>query len=144
MSERGNVAHRLNRAESERLRALSNARPNECYLNAYRALILRDLQGDHYVEGVIGSLHIPLPIDHAWIETADGEILDPTMAIHVQTDGETWWPGFYQVGKRFTKQGLRRELARVAGSDERIDLPLTPSLARVIMRDMATRKPPTA
>lgn len=63
-----------------------NAAPKACYDNARTAFLrYKKLQHGSYVEGFsvvpLGSMHTKLHFEHAWIELADGRIVDPTWAM---------------------------------------------------------------
>lgn len=49
--------------------------PKECYRNALHIAMKQDLL---YVEGFAHRRGMPLVIQHAWCETSDGRVVDPT------------------------------------------------------------------
>jgi hypothetical protein len=57
--------------------------PRACYKNALLAfLTLDELRGGSYVEGfaVPDFGRIRLPLEHGWVELADGTVVDPSLA----------------------------------------------------------------
>lgn len=54
-----------------------HAFPQQCFDNSYR--LARMKKGYRYVEGIAMSI---IPTHHAWVVTADGEVLDPTWVHH--------------------------------------------------------------
>lgn len=87
----------LDRAWSIQLKKAIGARYKQCYKNAFTVVWRRgdelvekwpDLKEAWYVEGVVVTEH-NVGLSHAWVETAGGVILDPTLAIaHRYTGGE--------------------------------------------------------
>lgn len=62
---------------SRRLSRLFECRNRDCYRNAFRVLSM--VPGASYVEGyAVSNDHVMLPVEHAWLETSDGVVIDPT------------------------------------------------------------------
>lgn len=79
------------------------SQPQECFGNAYAAVVLRPDRYT-YVEGKAAT--DGLVVNHAWLEDADGTIIDPTWGNHLETDAT---PTYY--GIRFAADFvLRRAL----------------------------------
>ncbi len=57
----------------------NNCRVKQCYHNAWISLSSRSFR---YFEGYEMSKGIPIPIEHAWLVSANGKIVDPTMIIN--------------------------------------------------------------
>ncbi len=74
---------RLQRRRSVQLARDIDAQMKECYWNALLAVrTIPDLADAWYVEGIIVSRWpAPMTIEHGWVETRDGAILDPTLAL---------------------------------------------------------------
>jgi hypothetical protein len=93
----------------------------ECYSNALRAIQTRpDLHDAWYVEGVVVSAWpIPSALEHAWVETRDGAILDPTLALRDPAfPARPRWPLSYDSVVRYT--GAQAwERARATGNARR-------------------------
>lgn len=87
--------------ESERTKKLVNARPQQCYRNAFRVVSsLPDYAGATYVEG-LAVLPGGFPLEHGWVER-DGEIIDPTLL----DDGIAYFPGLRFQGQRGIAEAL--------------------------------------
>src|SRR3712207_6711599 len=72
------TSRHLNRVVSKRAAKIINAKPKECWKNAFFSLLeVPELAHGQYVEGWIVPTTIPIAIEHAWIEL-DGQIIDPT------------------------------------------------------------------
>lgn len=74
---------RLDKALSMDVAARVGAKPKRCYANAMLAVqVLPEMADAYYVEGyamLSGRLR-GVSIEHAWVEMADGRIVDPTTA----------------------------------------------------------------
>lgn len=91
------------------LKLTDDAIPKRCFYNAF--LTWSGLKGGVYVEGVV--LHKKTgfgPIEHGWLETAEGLTVDPTFAAEV----EEWvyFPAF-----RYRSQ---REVMQIVGKRKRL------------------------
>jgi hypothetical protein len=104
----------LDRAWSIQLKKAIGARYKQCYKNAFTVVWRRgdelvekwpDLKEAWYVEGVVVTVH-DVGLTHAWVETAGGVILDPTLAIAHR------FPIAYFAGNRYTSGEIRRLVAR--------------------------------
>lgn len=112
---------RVDLQHSRRLARAVGARNGNCYVNAVRALLHGGplVREACYVEGiVVVDFSIPLPFDHGWLESADGEILDPTSAYHA--DGAT--PRCYFGIARYARAEVLRQIA-TAADPSRIMMP---------------------
>jgi hypothetical protein len=131
----------LDREGSIRLARRLKPEHSRCWYNAARAVSdIPDLHDAWYVEGVAviedaGRVH---HIDHGWIETVDGTILDPTLARfpgvrrpvvesilddgtiiwcdrfparYPLPGGQRHWPMAYFIAERFTCEGMLGALA---------------------------------
>lgn len=113
------------------------ARPRECYRNAIMALfVIAGLQDATYVEGVYVT-NTGIPFDHGWIETPDGRIIDPTVALLERSRSEDGGAVLYYPGERFSREDVTRLCTR-----DRATLPLcgmgTPATMRA--HYLATRE----
>ena len=104
----------LDRAWSIQLKKAIGARYKQCYKNAFAVVWSRgddlaekwpDLKEAWYVEGVVVTEH-DVGLSHAWVETAGGVILDPTLAIARR------FPIAYFAGNRYTSGEIRQLVAR--------------------------------
>jgi len=67
-----------NKEESNRVRKLIRAKPQQCYLSAFRVIqAIPEYADADYVEGM-AVVDGVLPIEHGWVEK-NGEIIDPTL-----------------------------------------------------------------
>lgn len=112
---------RLDRAWSTRLAEQVHAEIGQCYANAFTAVdTLPELATTTYCEGAVISRLFPDVSEHGWIETADGTILDPTLALpDPGLQQERWGKGYF-VGRRYT----RFELGRLADHEGNVHLPV--------------------
>ena len=68
----------LSASIAERIHAL----PKACWANALTAFRTQnELQNAWHVEGWAVPLDHPMPIEHGWVETEKGIIVDPTLAV---------------------------------------------------------------
>lgn len=88
----------FNSEKSRELGREIEAKPKECFNNAFRALAL--LPGSSYIEGY-AIFEGGLLIEHGWLEY-QGETLDPTMP-----EGADW----YEPGLRYSQAELLEALA---------------------------------
>jgi hypothetical protein len=83
----------------------------QCYENAMRAVLTVPALSDAwYVEGVaVSSWPVAgMGIVHAWVETRDGMILDPTLALRDPVFKRARWPLNYQAVARYTREEANR------------------------------------
>lgn len=74
--------------------------PGNCYENAHSLMLERDLT---YVEGI--ALFTAVPIQHAWCETADGQIVDPTwVGLKQYVGGHLRPDNAFYLGVRFSTE----------------------------------------
>ncbi|SRR5260221_8261818 len=77
----------------ERSKALAvqiGAEKKQCYRNALLVFLsLDELKDAHYVEGWAVSI---IAFAHGWIETADGTVLDPTLALSPLVEHTRYFP----------------------------------------------------
>src|SRR5579884_1016956 len=79
---------------SRRAHTEVGAKKKECWKNAVMALLtVPELAGGTYVEGFVVA---KVPIEHGWVETANGTIVDPTLYRGEATA--------YFVGVRYTME----------------------------------------
>jgi len=72
--------------------------PKMCWWNSQRALLgHEEADGLYYVEGFLVQVDLPLPMEHGWLEEADGTVVDPTLP---ECDGS------YFVAFRYSKNEL--------------------------------------
>ncbi len=96
--------YRLNYILSQEIAAKIAAQPKACWANALTALrSQKQLQGAFYVEGWFLQTAEPLPIEHGWIELADGTIVDPTVVVV----DEPYKCFEYFPGVRYTQEDLK-------------------------------------
>jgi hypothetical protein len=121
----------LDRAWSIQLKKAIGARYKQCYKNAFTVVWRRcddlaekwpDLKGAWYVEGVVVTEH-DVGLSHAWVETAGGVILDPTLAIDHR------FPVVHFAGNRYTSGEIRHLVARQHNTGP-IDYGNTPGMRR--------------
>jgi hypothetical protein len=95
------------------------ARKKGCWYNALKAFFAyEDLQSGWYVEGyaIPGHIKTRLPLEHGWIERADGSIIDPTWAMFGDNMAE------YFPGVKYTYEDAVRVVDETEG-----ELPTYPS-----------------
>ena len=97
---------------SARLARKIRAKPRDCYRNAQAALCHAP-RGTVFVVGQAYSDGVAVP--HAWLETRDGRILDPTTVATKRRLAEMGFnaPDFerYEAGRRYTHQEINREVS---------------------------------
>jgi hypothetical protein len=99
------AAVNVDRTRSRQLARRIGARLKKCYDNAVTALFtVPELADATYCEGAVLSPVFLSSFEHAWIETADGTILDPTLALPDFIQRERW--GIYFMGHRYTHKEL--------------------------------------
>lgn len=89
------------------------AQQKDCYRNAFRAMSMVTVPTT-YVEGLAMIPHLGVPLDHGWLETEDGTVLDPT-----------WYdraPVVYVATYRYEVDELLNELSK-----NELTLPLSES-----------------
>lgn len=57
-----------------------DAQIKECYHNSWKGL-MENLTA-RYFEGYVWSKNIPIPIEHSWLVTMEGRVIDPTLIIN--------------------------------------------------------------
>lgn len=93
---------RVDPATSRELATRVDAQVKQSYRNAVMALCGGFApQGCLYAEGWVIT-ELPLPIAHGWLETPDGGVLDPTLAL-LHSDEELA-PFRYVVARRWSRQ----------------------------------------
>jgi hypothetical protein len=80
------------------------ARPRSCYWNALRALRVSKGALGVYVEG-FAACDSGLVLEHGWIETPDGQVIDPTFPMLSGNDPAS--PYRYMPALRFTVTDLK-------------------------------------
>lgn len=93
----------VNTTLSRELAEIVEAQSKQCYRNAVMALGTGHarLAGAVYVEGWVIQAKLPIPIEHGWVELADGSVIDPTLCLI--DDDATLQGSRYVAGKRFTE-----------------------------------------
>lgn len=71
-----NINKDLSKQVSQRIMA----RIKSCYYNTWSAISYEDLELK-YFEGFVYSKTVPIPIEHGFAVTSDGQVIDPTLAI---------------------------------------------------------------
>lgn len=100
----------VRREESQDLCSLVGAEDKECYANATEAMYeLPEGQfpGITYVEGWAKIHEIPILANHAWLELADGSVIDPTPA-YCHTLGCTLYYGAVRYSLNEVNEELRK------------------------------------
>lgn len=64
-----------------------------CYMNAYH--LVEDHPELEYVEGYAQTSRLPIPLEHAWAVTKDGNVVDPT------------WNRFFEKGETISYFGVK-------------------------------------
>lgn len=92
-------------------RVLAVALPGEPFVLRLGALHVQPHTEDHEVGPIAFDPRGPDGVDggfHAWLETSDGRVLDPSIAVTLCHEGYTVDPGTYCLdgGRKFTRDGL--------------------------------------
>jgi hypothetical protein len=132
------AATQLDRERSGLLAEQLHAQIQTCYGNARKAIEeVAELADAFYCEGVV---IVPIAVDHAWIETAEGVLLDPTLALPHAASQEARWPMAYVVARRASRAELvqrgtdRGELPLFSRVTARVQEKVRASLAAVAAR----------
>jgi len=80
----------LDLKRSKKLANKIQARNKACWQNAYEAMLLLS-EDCIYVEGWIVVTKYALPIEHGYLRTATGQVIDPTPAMH--EEGNEYFDG---------------------------------------------------
>jgi len=84
-----------------------HAVPKACWINSFKAIQTQEqLEKAWYVEGWAVPLNHPMPIEHGWIETEAGIIIDPTFAAIQDEDNPDNYYRYF-TGVRYTKAQLQ-------------------------------------
>lgn len=110
---------------SQQLHDAVGAQAKACWWNAYWAL--QELGEGWYVEGFVG-IHLGIVVEHAWVETVDGRIADPSPTFCGRLYRYKPALGYY-AGVRYTI-GELEELATQYPHESADDLPDLPLVWR--------------
>lgn len=108
--------YKFNKPMSQRLSKRIDAQNKECFGNTWEAL--PHVPGAKYIEGwVAGPWIVTL---HAWLELADGSIVDTTPT-YIENPAKGYFPG-----RRYTLRELLMKLEAHLDANEPATLPLDP------------------
>lgn len=65
----------------------NQCRVKMCYHNCWKAVSCGNLKNLRYFEGYVYSKRVPIPLEHSWLVSPEGLVVDPTLII----SGETAW-----------------------------------------------------
>ena len=52
-----------------------------CYHNCWKAVSYANILNLRYFEGYVYSERVPIPLEHSWLVTPEGQVVDPTLII---------------------------------------------------------------
>ena len=65
----------------------NQCRVKSCYHNCWKAVSCGNLKNLRYFEGFVYSKRVPIPLEHSWLVSPEGLVVDPTLII----SGDTAW-----------------------------------------------------
>ena len=123
----------VDRTLSEQLSERHNCKVKECYHNTWNILIVHaDLK---YYEGYTFSNRIPLAIDHSWLVTTDGKVIDPTLIINGNRFVKQM-KKYYRLTKSEINIEKRKSEDRIADEYFGIEIPLKYIHKKAIQKKM--------
>jgi len=103
-----------------------------CYYNCWKAVSGGNILNLRYFEGFVWSKRVPIPLEHSWLVTPQGQVVDPTLII----TGEL---AYKQMKKQYPNWTRDTKEAEKRCGDEYfgIDFPIS-YLNKLVIKNKAT------
>lgn len=104
-----------------------------CYHNCWKATSCANILNLRYFEGFVWSERVPLPLEHSWLVTPEGQVVDPTLII----TGELAYKQMKKQYPQFTRADFKTNERRCGDEYFGIEFPLL-YLNKLVMKNKRT------
>ena len=104
-----------------------------CYYNCWKAVSCANILNLRYYEGFVWSERVPIPLEHSWLVTPEGQVVDPTLII----TGEVAYKQMKKQYPNFTRKDFKTTERKTGDEYFGVDFPIL-YLNKLVMKNKRT------